>query len=133
MMTSNKFAFGAFLLLTSSIAFATPSEFNITSKVFIDGKLISSPHLIVRVNQPATVVILNDSGTEKLKLDVIANDAVAPGIQDAIKMNFDIHYVNGDNKFHSKPVFVVAPRQEGNIYLSQSGHSFEMYVQAVRE
>lgn len=131
----------AALLLAGSTSIATTSGvtekksvFDIKSKIFIDGKLVSSPRVVTRANQLASIIISNKSVSEDLRMEVIARDAAMPGSKDAIGMNFDVQYKNGNEKMHSKPELLLLPNQEGRIRISsESGHVYEMYVLAVRE
>lgn len=126
------FAGGTVIAMTSGIT-GKESLFDITSRIFIDGKLVSSPRIISRTNQFASIFISNKSGTDSLRIGLLARDATAPGIKDAIAINFDFQYKNGEEKMHSKPEFVLAPNQEGSIKISSdSNHSYEMQVVAKR-
>ena len=67
-------------------------------------------------------------------MEVIARDAIMPGNQDAIGMNFVVQYKNGEEQMHSKPEFLLVPNQEGKINISlKSDHVYEMYVIAKKE
>lgn len=134
-------AFSAILLFTGGIVIAMTSGitgeksiFDITSKILIDGKLVSSPRIRSRANQVASIFVANTNGTNSLSLELIARDISAPGIKDAIAMNCDVQYKNGEEKIHSKPEFILAPNQERRIQISSvSGHLYEMLVTAKRQ
>ena len=129
-----------FFLLTSGAVIAMTSGitekngiYEITSKVAIDGKLISSPRIIARANQFASIFISDKNGTNSLRVEVITKNASIWAANDDILMNFDVQYKNGREQVHSKPEFVLAPDQEGIIKMtSNSGHLFEMRVVAKR-
>ncbi len=125
------------LLLAGSAAIAISSgvtemtAFDIKSKIFIDGKLVSSPHIITK--DRATIEIGNTERTQSLKIELLAKNAVMSGANDEIKLNYDIQINNNGEKMHFTPSFIVAPYQEGKINISDSGHSYEMHVLAVRK
>lgn len=139
----------ATLLLMGSTTIAMASGvgtrdavYNITSKIYVDGELVSSPTVIAHANQKASILI-SDGMTNKnnqismsghaLKLELIANDIAMPDKQGAIGINYDIHYQNGTQKMYSIPQIIVTPNQEGTINISESGHNYEMHVIAKRQ
>lgn len=131
----------ATLLLAGSTAIAMTSGiadkkhiFKITSKLFIDGKLVSSPRIVAYENQKALIVITDKSGSQGLRMELVARNITRLGKNDAIEINYDIESKNGKEKMHSRPTIVVASDQENRINLSSNrGHSYEMVVVADRE
>lgn len=124
------------IAMTTSIADKNKNTFKITSKIFINGKLVSSPVIIALENQKALIVITNtnDAGAQGLRMELVARNVSKYGRDDAIGINYDIQYSNGAEKMHSKPQVIVTPHQEGRINIaSDSNHSYEMYVLAERE
>lgn len=124
------------IAMTDSITDTNKNTFKITSKVFIDGKLVSSPVIVALENQKALIVITNtnDAEAQGLRMELVARNVSQYGMNDAIGINYDIQYSNGAEKMHSKPQVVVIPHQEGRINISSdSNHSYEMYVLAERE
>lgn len=132
----------AVLLMAGSIATAMTSGFTeketifkITSKIMIDGKLISSPHIIAYANQKALIVITNsnNAGAQGLRMELVARN-IAKLSHNDIEINYDIEYKNGAEKMHAKPKIVIAPHQETKIAIpSNSNHLYEMSVLAERE
>lgn len=124
------------LLLAGSAAIAMSSEvtemttFNIKSKILIDGKLVSSPHIITK--DRATIEIGNTERTQSIKIALLAKNAAIPGTDDAIKLNYDIQINLNGETMHFTPDFVVKTNQESKINFSASGHVYEMRVLAVR-
>lgn len=109
--------------------------FDVISKIFIDGELISAPHIVAYANQKALVTIgqSKDDKLESLKVGFVAKDVVMSGIKDAIGISYDILYYHGMQKMHSKPKIIVKPNQEARLKISSdSGHDYEMYVVAKR-
>lgn len=125
----------AILLLTGSATIAKASGivdknyFKITTKIIVDGKLVSSPQILAKENQEASIIISNNSQGLKMKL-VANNDAKNNGID----INYDIEYKNGKDEMRANPHMIVMPNQEGVIRIaSDSGHSYEMKVIAERQ
>ena len=126
-----------FLLFNSVVAASIdnekPSIFNISSKLFIDGKLISSPRIISKENQPASIFITNKDHSNSLKIGVVAKDIKGLSNLKDIKLDFDIQYKNGQEQFFSKPQFVLMSNQQGSVKIySVSGHSYELQVLVTR-
>jgi beta-lactamase regulating signal transducer with metallopeptidase domain len=128
--------FGIIILLTNSITLATSSGilekdsvFDISSKIFIDGKLISNPRIIAKANQLAAISISDKPGTNSLKMQLIAKEKS----KDTITIKFDIQYKNGNEHIETKPEFMLSPNQEGVIKLANSGHLYEMHVIAKKQ
>jgi beta-lactamase regulating signal transducer with metallopeptidase domain len=124
------FLAGGTAIATTAGVFVKESIFKITSKIFIDGKLVSSPQIVANANQKASIVLSNKDGGQGLRIELIAKDVAKHNI----RINYDIQYTNGEEKMHSKPEVVVIPNQEGIIRIaSDSGHLYEMKVIAERE
>ncbi len=84
--------------------------------------------------QKALIVITDKSGSQGLKMQLVARNITRLGKNDAIEINYDIESKNGKEKMHSRPTIVVASDQENRINLSSNrGHSYEMVVVADRE
>lgn len=131
---------GLFLISSTTIGIASGitennNVFKITSKLIIDGKLVSSPVILSKTNQKALIVLTNtnNAGSQGLRMELIARNAPKFVSNDAIEINYDIQYKDGQEKLHSKPQVVVAPNQENKINLSSdSSHSYELRVTADR-
>lgn len=130
------FMFNCLAFVMSSIALAVTSEvvnkdktFNIISKFLVDGKLISSPSLVVHTDHPSSMNISNNY-FQNLHMTVIAKDIQIPTIQESVQVSFDIQYRNGNNNVHLKPQFILMLNQEGRMKLSNSGHLYEIMVVA---
>lgn len=127
---------GAAMLLAGSTAIATTSGltdkksvYRIISKVFIDGKLVTSPTIVAHADQKATIVISNASH-DRFKMSLVANE-IAKG---RININYDIHFKHGKHMLDVKPQIVVSPHEEGRInLLTNDKRTFSMSVLAERE
>jgi len=128
---------GIVLFLTGGTAIATTagvpikeSIFKITSKIFIDGKLVTSPQIVAKANQKASIVLSGTDGGQGLGIESVAKDLS----KDNIEISYDIQYTDGEEKMHFKPKLVVTPNQEATMRIaSDSDHSYEMKVIAERQ
>jgi hypothetical protein len=125
----------AILLLTGSATIAMSTGmidknfFKITTKIIIDGKLISSPQILAKENQEASIVLANN--TQGLKMKLVANNNAK---NNAIEINYDIEYKNDKDEMRANPHMIIMPNQEGTIRIaSDSGHSYEMKVIAEKQ
>ncbi len=124
------------IAMTSGITDKNESSFKITTKLFIDGKLVSSPVLFTLENKKALIVMAdtNDADAQGLRIELVARNDSQHGMNDPIRINYDIQYSNGAEKMHSNPQVVVMPHQQGRINISSdSKHSYDMYILAERE
>lgn len=137
------------ILSSSAVVFAVTSgvskkltTFKLITKLYDNGKLVSSPQLIVIEDQNATIYIademtrkndrINMSG-HSIKLELMANNFTSTS-NDAIRVNYGIKYQDGDNSLHEKDEVVVMPKQESIIHFpSQSGHDYEFHIIAERK
>jgi hypothetical protein len=142
--------FSAAIITAGSAAIAMASGitgektvFEISSKIYMDGELISSPHIKVQANHRA-FIIMGDRTMVKdnqfsatghvLRVEVIATNETKSGPQDPISMRYDVRYHDGKEKIHFKPQMVVLPNQEGKVsFSSESGHVYELRVIAERK
>lgn len=121
---------GGTVIATSDGILAKKSTYKITSKIFVDGQLVSSPQIVAVANQKAAINLSKKNADQSLQLTVIANDIA----KDNIKVNYDIEYHDGNEKMHSKPEMIFIPNQEGIIRIaSDLNHTFEMKVVVERQ
>jgi len=122
---------GISMLLINSDTFAVSkiipeknAVFDISSKIFLDGKLLSAPEIIARSSQSAAIFVSDKSGMSSLKIQLIARERS----ENAITIKFDIQYKNGNTHIETKPELVLAPEHEGVITLSNAQHPYEIRV-----
>jgi hypothetical protein len=105
--------------------------FNIKSKLYVDGKLVSSPKIIARANQKASIDFSEQN--KSLKMELIACDEPKIDRGEPIKINFDIVYKFDNENMHSKSKIVVLPNQLVKVkFKSESGHNYKLEVIAER-
>ena len=124
-----------FFILSNSVIASGITEkkpiFDINSKIFFDGKLISNPHIVTRSNQLASILVSNKNGTDSLSMKVIAKNAI---IKDAIAINFDVTYKHEKEKMHFESKYILISNQEGILRISSnSNHLYEMRVIAAEK
>lgn len=116
--------------------------FEIFTKIYIDGRLASSPHIKALANHKA-VIVMGDKTMVKdnqfsaaghvLRIETIASNVSESGSQDPINLRYDVQYQDGNEKIHFKPRMVLLPHQEGAVsFSSESGHVYELRVVAER-
>lgn len=121
---------GGTAIATSNVLLMDKSMFKITSKIFIDGNLVSSPQIVTYANQKASITLADSNGSQRLKISLIANDIP----QNKIKVSYDIQYRNGHDSIQTQPVMILVPGKEAVINIvSNSGHSYELKVIAKRQ
>lgn len=129
------------LLLSGIAAIATTSGvaekkslFKISSIIFIDGKEVSRPKVIVLANEKAEISQKDSSSGDEIKMKLIANDVAMPNLPNGIGINFDIQYRMGGRQGHNSPQVILVPNQEGTIEVGgATGERFEMRIKAERE
>ena len=116
--------------------------FDITSKIYADGKLIASPHIIARANQKAAIYIADQMKTKdnemsmsghSLQLKLLAKNAEVYKTNDDIKMTYDIQYRNANEKMHAASTIKLTPNRERVIDLSNNAHQYKIYMLAKRK
>ena len=133
-------ALSACILLVGTIAIATSSgvtekksTFKISSVVFINGKEVSRPRVIVLANDKAEMTQKSADGSE-FKMVLVANDVSMPKLENGIGINLDIQYRFGNSTSHNAPQMILAPNKEGSITVAgEDGQVFEMRIKAERQ
>jgi len=116
-------------MVTASAYATTPLQaqsFTISSQIYIDGKLVSSPKIIAHPDQKALVTIFNKANQDKLTMALIASNTD----NQAINLSYDIQYHLGNSTIHVAPKLIVLAKQYAAIRLTSAGHLFEMKVHA---
>lgn len=110
------------------------SIFKISSVIFVNGKEISRPRVIVPANETAEISQKSDASEDELKMEMVANDVNMPSLKNGIGINFDIHYRMGKNKGHVTPQVILVPNQDATFEVGgDDGQLFEMRINAERE
>lgn len=104
--------------------------YNIAAKIFIDGTLLATPHLVLRPAEKGEVSFKTDDA--ELKIHVLAREAAIN--RDAIKVSFDVDYQDHDHLRHYNANLILSPNEEATVKLfSPKNHSFELKVIINRE
>jgi len=105
--------------------------FDITTKIFKDGKLISSPRIVTYPNEEAIINLSNNKEAQEIKMRLIAENQITISKNNRIGIKYDIDYQDESMKMHTNPQIVVEPNQEAKIKLSSStDHVFELVILA---
>jgi len=118
----------------SVTAFAS-NRYKINAKIFVDGKLVSTPQLIVNEGEPAEMEI-NDSTTHnKMKIKVVATDVADEKVKNEILMKMQVEYNSPSHQFMAAPQILAKAGSEATIRLGNGkGHTdAQMKVVASRE
>jgi hypothetical protein len=127
-----------FLFLAGTTAIAASSGigvkknlFDMQATVFMDGRKISSPHIITRAGEAASITQTSDEGRDYLKIEMLANDVTTPEVPDAIGLSYDFtyKYAAGGIDAHEKFQVLLKPKKEGMIsFVGKDGHNYEMRI-----
>jgi hypothetical protein len=82
----------------SAQAFGTTKSFDIKSEIYVNGKLISSPHIKALPNEKALINQGDSKGNNVLSLEVMASDFANDSDEPAIQLNFKVTYTNAKNE-----------------------------------
>lgn len=127
---------GSSTIVMASGATEKKNYFKISSKFIVDGKVVSSPVILAKENQAALIVITNTNSNrvQGLKMKLVAHNAPRFGQKNAIEINYDIEYKNGEEELHANPQLIITPNHEEKIKLaSSSERSYEMQVNIKKE
>lgn len=127
---------GSTIAMTSGLM-EKKTTFDIQSKLYIDGELVSSPRVIAHANQKAVMVISDQVSVKDrqqslsshfLKLALTASNNSDK--KDNIKINYDIQYQNGLEKMHAKSSIHLVENKESVIKIPNSERQYEMHMLA---
>lgn len=120
-------------LVTAPIAFAATQHYQLDSKVFVDGKLISSPRLTVYANEAAEIKQHLDSPASELRMKVIASDVTNENVQNGILMKFDVSYLTGGRTIKSSPQIIAKAGEPATIEVGNKERTVKIEVIATRK
>lgn len=90
-------------IFNSQFASAAPQHYQIESKIFVDGKLISSPRVISNSNEPAEITQNSENPKSQLRMKVVASDLTNENVKNGILMKFDVSYFANGRTIKSSP------------------------------
>lgn len=103
-------------LILGSAAFAAPS-YDLKVDLSVDGKLVSSPHLVVREGETGSII--QDTNGKKIYIDVVAKAHKPKGIE----MNFQYGEIlaNGEKQTLYTPQIIALENEKASIQMAQKG------------
>jgi hypothetical protein len=124
---------GLIILTTPLFSIAAPQEYQITAKLFVDGKLVSSPRISTLSGEQSEVTQSSDDNQNQIALGVTAFDYQFPDnrAQDGILMDIDFEYKAGAKTIKTSKQVIAEPGAE-TVFPLGSDDSVQLKVQAVR-
>lgn len=102
-------------ILSSPLVFATVQHYQIDSKIFVDGKLVSSPRVITNANEVAEISQVSENSKNELRMRVVASDMTNEHVKDGILMKFDVSYTINGRTIKSSPQILAKTGQPASI------------------
>ena len=117
----NKTVF-AFCLLSSSFCLASTNGYNLKMDLSLNGKHVSSPSLMTKAGQKATVTQKTDSG--QTFIEVVANEGIKKGNR-GVLMKFVVGMISksGKRTILSRPQILARENQPAEIVVSKGSES----------
>ncbi len=77
---------------------ASAQQFQLETKIFIDGQLVSSPRLVVMSGETSEIAQISEKPYSKMAMKVLATDLGGYGDASDVMMSFDLEYVNQEGR-----------------------------------
>ena len=129
-----KITFAIAVFLLSATAFSATKSFDVKAKVSLNGKLVSTPHLVTLPNELASISEV-DKNKNEMKIELVASDYSNEKTKDGILMNFTVSYLkNGKQTIVARPKIVALPGETATISVGNRGDvdALELKVVATR-
>ena len=124
------------LIVAPSLSWACGTKYEISSKLFINGKLVSQPVMLAEAGQAAEISQTTENSLDQVKLKVVANDVVNGKQSDqSVQMKFDISYLSESQKVEAKPQIVALLGEEASIssYDESNNTGYRLLVKVKRK
>lgn len=99
---------------------AKPVQFEVSSQLFIDGKLVASPNIGTLSGMKASVAEHDANRKEVFRLEVTPSELVGKGPEKAVLLKFQVAYDKDGRKIKASPQFSIIEGQHATISLSES-------------
>jgi Flp pilus assembly secretin CpaC len=110
-----------FALFFGSISFAATKAFDVKAEVSLDGKPVSTPHIVTKPNELASVTQKAADNSE-IQIEMIATDYTSKDTKDGIMMKFKVYRnADGNRTELSRPQIVALPGEEAQIIVGKTG------------
>jgi type II secretory pathway component GspD/PulD (secretin) len=112
--------FGALCLFVGSSAFASTNAYDLKMELSLNGRPLSSPHLVVKEGEKAS--ILQDSNGEKTFVDVVTTEKMMDG-ERVVFMDFKIGTISatGERKVIASPQITTFENEKAKISVGEDG------------
>jgi hypothetical protein len=119
----------------NATAFASTNQYRIETRLFVDGKLISSPQIVTRENEAAEISETNENPRNQVKIKVVASDVSDERVKDEVLMKFDVEYASDHRWVKSAPQVLAKPGSEATIRVAdrQGDRDVQMKVIVTRQ
>lgn len=118
-------------LLLGSAAFAAPS-YDLKVDLSVDGKIVSSPHLVVREGETGSIT--QDTDGKKIYIDVVAKAHKPKGIE--MSFQYGEILANGEKQMISTPRIIALENEKASIQVAVKGepvHEISVLAKKVPE
>jgi hypothetical protein len=128
-----KFSLLVFASLFGSMAMASQTHYKLEANVFIDGKLVSSPQIVMKGPQEAEIRQIAKNPNSNLILRVVASDQSNDKIPDGIRLQMVVKYRTESGTVTSTPDIIATPGQEFTIAPGDANSNMQIKLVATRE
>lgn len=117
----------------SATAFAS-HRYKISAKIFVAGKLISTPQMLINEGEPAEMEIGDAQAHDRIKLKILATDVADEKVKDEILMKMNVEYTSPSHQIITAPQILAKPGAEATIRIgARRDIDAQMKVVASRE
>ncbi len=110
-----------------------PTQYLVSSKIYINGELISSNRIATLENFSSGISETSEDPKRKFfQMKVVASEISNEKIKDGILLKYDIEYLSGKRTISSKPQIIAKAGTEATIEISGKD-KIELKVTATRE
>ncbi len=105
--------------------------FDLKAEVYIDGKLVSSPHLSTAPNERAKIS-QKTAANPDTTIEVVASDYASAQADNAIKIQFTVtRFENGKRKVISRPQIVSLSGVPAELSLAETGKPEALKIKVI--
>lgn len=121
-----------FLVLFTNAIFAETNEFDIHARLFVDGRLVSTPRVLALPGESAELSTMSDTVPDKIDVRIVATDDNDKS-EDGIFLKFNVYYRRGNRIIEASPAILVKPGVPTTVTLAdKKGADVKLEVSAVR-
>jgi hypothetical protein len=128
-----KFSLVLLASLFASIAMASQTHYKLEANVFIDGKLVSSPQIVMKGPQEAEIRQTAKNPNSNLILRVVASNQSNDNNPDGIRLQMVVKYRTESGTVTTTPDIVAMPGHEFTIAPGDANSNMQIKFVATRE